>query len=498
MSSPVSQHHSLRHEKRPLSGFGRPIQSSNAPTFLDGSETSPKLVQASFNGPKRAPKLRHASLPVHLSNEVSKSNGPSSKNTNGTRDAGHGLRRASKEHRLEKEVPSLRQTYGQDENSPPIDPMSPSSQHFLGLGQHQRNRSLATPMSTSAWSDRTDMEVCEAKNVTIFPHSNESVLVVQHGTKPANRHDAEEASDAAYAIEEGSVDEDELPVPPLFTTNIPATPAPPAIAVNGKSIHTVDSPLTNPRDPPMPPVIKFIPPTPNEEEDRELGLDDDGSTQRRPSLAKRARRYSDIVVRPILGRTLTQRSHTIRPSPSMHEKRDERLHPNWVPNSFWQDEDDEFSEPEEDDEPFMPLPAGGDTSEHPKQKFPRKMSVRMPGFRGTGGFLLGNSLGVDRHGTNNRRHHVSLRRGSLDAQGTGRSLRHISSADSLHRFMSGDARRRSFAVPGTKTRVQFMGFKAVKERLHKFRAARNEAERTRRRAELREQIGVRIVHGDGH
>ena len=37
------------------------------------------------------------------------------------------------------------------------------------------------------------------------------------------------------------------------------------------------------------------------------------------------------------------------------------------------------------------------------------MSVRMPGFRGKGGFLVGNSLGIDRHGTNNRRHHVDKR-----------------------------------------------------------------------------------------
>jgi hypothetical protein len=30
------------------------------------------------------------------------------------------------------------------------------------------------------------------------------------------------------------------------------------------------------------------------------------------------------------------------------------------------------------------------------------------GFRGSGGFLIGNSLGVERHGTNKRRHHITL------------------------------------------------------------------------------------------
>jgi len=65
------------------------------------------------------------------------------------------------------------------------------------------------------------------------------------------------------------------------------------------------------------------------------------------------------------------------------------------------------------------LPRGGDTSDvepepelEPRSNLARGSSVKrllgLDGFRGSGGFLIGNSLGVERAGTNRRRHYISL------------------------------------------------------------------------------------------
>jgi len=82
-------------------------------------------------------------------------------------------------------------------------------------------------------------------------------------------------------------------------------------------------------------------------------------------------------------------------------------------SSIW---GDEF--PYEDDEEDV-LPRGGDTSDvepepepAPRSTLARGRSVKrllgLEGFRGSGGFLIGNSLGVERAGTNRRRHYISL------------------------------------------------------------------------------------------
>jgi len=80
------------------------------------------------------------------------------------------------------------------------------------------------------------------------------------------------------------------------------------------------------------------------------------------------------------------------------------------------------------------LPRGGDTSDvepEPEPELERhsnltrgrsvKRLLGLDGFRGSGGFLIGNSLGVERAGTNRRRHYISLparlRVGTADTSG---------------------------------------------------------------------------------
>jgi hypothetical protein len=498
----VSGSHSLRHEKRPLSGTGRPLQSSDASPVLPQVNGHSALQQV-LKAAKETPKLRHSSLPINLSSDP-KGSPATSDFKKGERRRNHALRRSSREYRLENSAPPvdhvpeahvLEHAPPQTDHSTIVETTTFTSPHLLGFDAQNRSRNLGTPFSVSAVSDRTDMEVCEAQNVAYYPHSNESLLVVQHHSKP--EHKGQDDEDTPAKSNRKSVSDNDARLAHLFP-ELPAQSLP-AIAVNGKSIHTVESPLINPREAPMPPVIKFIPATPSHEDDERepvplIEEDITGSPQRRGSLANRARRYSEVVVRPLFGRTLVTRSHHIHPSPTAAEKRDERLHPNWVPNSFWHDDDDDDDDEDyyESEEPFERLPAGGDTSEHPRTKFPRNMSVRMPGFRGSGGFLLGNSLGMDRHGTNKRRPHVTPPGGTNSTSVPKKMVRRVSSMDSVSSRTS--ANGRIFSIPGTHTQYQYVGFQPLKDKIKKRRQTREDAAREKRRAELKGTIGMRIVH----
>jgi hypothetical protein len=192
-------------------------------------------------------------------------------------------------------------------------------------------------------------------------------------------------------------------------------------------------------------------------------------------------------------------------------ERDTYLSPLWRPTWFWS----EYSDDEDDYNDFEPmgaLPKGGDTSdvgenENRKGLLPRAMSKRLPGFRGTGGFLVGNSLGLDRHGTNNRRHYVSTRTTTLSIPKrqseellTNRSSRNSgtyqassASQESLRRI----AKARTFVVPfsGGK-RAQWVGTKQFKAKMRAIRLVREERAAEKRRERLRGSIGPRVVNGE--
>lgn len=488
----ASGSHSLRHEKRPLSGAGRPLHSNEASPAVSHATDSPKESRGLPFSNHEAPNFRHSSLPVRLNPNNTDPSSPHSTKTE--RSRARPLRRSSKEYRLENKPAALEHHSEHNEHRDPttiVETTTYVAPQLQSLAVHDRNRSQGTPMSASANSDRTEMEVCEAQNVTLYPHSNDSLLLVEHGSKPETKtkgHPGAPVTPKNSTRQRSKRNDNKHAAPQPAKT---PEQLPPGIAVNGKSIHTVESPLTNPREAPVPPLINFIPPTPAHEDESDSDGEEEppNTPQRRASLAKRARRYSEVMVRPLFGRTLVTRSHQIHPSPTMAEKRDEKLHPNWVPNSFWEDDDD-YDDYFDPDEPVEPLPAGGDTSDHPRSKFPRKMSVRMPGFRGSGGFLLGNSLGVDRHGTNKRRHHVELPERTSPVPNM--SVRRVSSLDSVNTKASADGR--IFVIPGTHTRLQYVGFKPIKDKMRKLRESKEDAAREKRRAELKDQIGMRIVH----
>ena len=353
-----------------------------------------------------------------------------------------------------------------------------------------------TPMSTSAFSDRTaDIEVGEASGVRIYPHNNESLLVVQQGSRPTSKDkktpDGPSLANVNHRPE------------PTFAANV--DPPTPILGMSKPGAH-VDSPLTNPRAAPEPPILNFIPPTPNQELERELGDDDEGvvtMTARPPlparnlSFKQKVRRYSDSF----FGRSTSYR----RPKPREPPPRDNFLSPMWRPKRLWDDEDeydseDDYYDDQVDYESNI-LPPGGDTSnvgdekDQARQKrgvFPRTMSKRLPGF--TGGFLQGNSLGIDRHGTNSRRHYVSTtsKRSNSDSLNSrpGMPLRQYSN-DSVR-----SNRSKSFKVPFTGgMRAKWVGTQAFRAKVREVRLAKEEREREKRREALKGRIGMRVYHG---
>ncbi|KAI1380588.1 hypothetical protein F4677DRAFT_191618 [Hypoxylon crocopeplum] len=156
-------------------------------------------------------------------------------------------------------------------------------------------------------------DISEAMAVNIYPHQNKSVLMVHYMSKPVDPAVAAHTLRGEGSTQTGEAAETEQPSGnPKITASgpdgAPVTPPQPQF-----SMDDVDSPLKNPRAPPEPPAIKFIPATPSgltpaAEKEKMLGNYFE-ETQKRPSLVRRAfsLRKSTDNVRPsgFLSRTLS-------------------------------------------------------------------------------------------------------------------------------------------------------------------------------------------------
>jgi len=112
----------------------------------------------------------------------------------------------------------------------------------------KRPSTQVTPFSQSSYDTAgTNAELSEAQAISLFPHHNKSVLMVQHEGSPPRSSESNTAM-RGPKIQLDSHGPRPLTPPALFQPTI-----------------EVDSPLRNPRKPPEPPAIQFIPPTPNSE-----------------------------------------------------------------------------------------------------------------------------------------------------------------------------------------------------------------------------------------
>ncbi|KAI4240751.1 MAG: hypothetical protein LQ352_007569 [Teloschistes flavicans] len=269
---------------------------------------------------------------------------------------------------------------GLDAISPPKRQQSETYQHAYGIpntgispdeesnGDWSALRprsSLVTPFSLRSARSSTPgtLEVNEATAISIYPHTNKSILVVQHApgrNSQEAEHSAIIASNAKFAIPAGSVK------PPVL--NQPR--------------QLLDSPLQNPRSPPQPPDFKIVPPTPANatdisSPDRHERPRLEQPPKRRLSTSIRrvfsTRRYSEAFVAPLTRSFSLSRRNTIvggsfnrRASTGIDLDRGRNLHPSWRPRSFWDTKDGEGSDSDSD--------------------------------FGNDGYLVGNSLGMSTEG----------------------------------------------------------------------------------------------------
>ena len=381
---------------------------------------------------------------------------------------------------------------GQSPQSQPILQITePSDTQTAGLDRSStgdwsalRPRSaLVTPFSLRSARSSTPgtLEVDEATAVSIYPHTNKSILVVQQlprrNSQPPE-HSTIVAANANFVIPG--------PSKPAIIHQSPVTPEDPVF----EERHLINSPLKNPREPPLPPDFKIIPPTPAnntpvDELDRHSGQQpSSGSPRTRGplSMMKRAlstRRYSESFVSP-LSRTLLRRRTISARAPSVSDTHENKLHPFWRPRTFWDDLSDSDSE------------------------------------FGNSGVLVGNSIGMSlpKHNTPSRTSSLSQRFGSLRFRGRqrvgwspdryreGGQRRRQSYSESFnnqnqnYEFIRSDRNverpQNGVVIPRLGYQVQFVGFRGLQERMEQRKERRAEGKRERIREKLRGSIGVVI------
>ncbi|KAK1995473.1 hypothetical protein LX36DRAFT_582348 [Colletotrichum falcatum] len=368
-----------------------------------------------------------------------------------------------------------------------------------------------TPFSAaSVTTSGTAPEVSEAKAVSLYPHQNSSVLMVNHSNKPS------ECSDASQTDRELT---QSPPRPTIITTGPdgegPATPPHPQ-----QTMDDVDSPLRNPRAaPPVPPVIppsiQFIPATPsgltpNHERQRNMGNYFETMAEEQPqrggSIVRRAlaRRRNSEKYPPRSGRpglltrtfSLTRRGSSSKGHSSMEgpcscpdcespPPEDDRLHPHWRP--AYADEDDDVWEREMEDEPISRVYRYPPIDNRPSTR--RSISARVKKTfailpnRDEGDFYSSETRDepdrrtIRRTDSGNLR--VMRRRSSLDSL-RDQSANPVSYMGTVaqrdNKEEAGPKRRRRFSVSGTL------------EGLQNLPRQMNERKREKRTQELRQKI----------
>ncbi|KAI4092642.1 MAG: hypothetical protein LQ344_003310 [Seirophora lacunosa] len=367
--------------------------------------------------------------------------------------------------------------------------------------------SLVTPFSLRSARSSTPgtLEVNEATAISIYPHTNKSILVVQHASRrnsqPAE-HSAIIASNAKFAIPAGSVQS-----PVIYEPR-----------------QLLDSPLQNPRSPPQPPDFKIIPPTPANMTDISSPERHQGEPSQRAAPKRRlsnrvkrafsTRRYSEAFVSPITRSLSLSRRNTVTGArrASTGIDLDRNLHPSWRPRAFWDKDnlDDSDSDSDFGNDGFLVgnslgMPSEGIKTFDPPQRggsLSRRLgSLRIPRRRRSGSVPAAPP------------HHDELyddilpdpapargRRSSM----TGLGLRHrtakfyrggAGSGNESYEFIQpprareddGGAAAGGNGVPRLGYQVQFVGFKGLAE---KVKQRREEARREKVRERLRGSIDV--------
>ncbi|KAG9244426.1 hypothetical protein BJ878DRAFT_421399 [Calycina marina] len=376
----------------------------------------------------------------------------------------------------------------------------------------KRLSAQATPFSQASYETAgTAAEVSEAMAVSLHQHRNKSLVVVNQLS--SSRPVPQQQPAIRPRIETSQ---------PKASLNGSAAPITAPQATN--PMDEVDSPLRNPRAPPEPPAIKFIPPTPaaltpGQEEDRQLGYEaepaiSESMPKRGLSLVRRAlsnsRRSSESSVQTVslLQRTFsltgrrrgmdesTQTSKAVASHSTLYPSVEDRpadstkLHPFWRPAHFWDDLEDHNGS---GDDEFGRSPIIDNRSQPPKRGLSGKLKRTFAIVP-----IQDDESDDHRYFTTERRvvKRTSSGRIGVVKRRSSPTLRRVQAG--APRSLPGEERfgygfkegngGRMLTIPGIGVRVEYIGFSGMKRRL-------SERRREERSEKLRASISTpRNVH----
>ena len=350
-----------------------------------------------------------------------------------------------------------------------------------------------TPFSQASYeTGGTAAEVSEAMAVSLFPHQNKSVLIVQQQAAPSQ---ASQPS-ARPKLETGQ------PMISINGNKVPVTPPQPS-----HPMDVVDSPLRNPRAPPEPPAIKFIPPTPaallpGQEEERQLGYDTQPATiesipKRGLSLVRRALSNRHRNSEPIIPGGLAKRAFsfsgrrkestddstqtskaianpsTLYPSVEDRPADTSKLHPFWRPAHFWDDLEDH--DDSGDDDEFGRYPIIDNRPKPPSRSLSGKLKrtfAILPiqdnenSYRH---YYTTEKRSVRRTPSGNIR---VMKRRSTPTLGRNSSytMKHVPEEERFgYGFKEGNGGKNVHTIPGLGVRVEYIGWAGMKRRISEKR-----------------------------
>ena len=330
---------------------------------------------------------------------------------------------------------------------------------------------LVTPFSLRSAHSSTPgtLEVNEATAISIYPHTNQSILVIQQMTGGDSNdppgHSAIIAGNANIAL-----------------------PLQAALPIISHSRQPLNSPLKNPREPPQPPDFKIIPPTPaNVPQSPETETQHSTSARNRLSgpigVVKRAlsvRRYSETFVTPIT-RSLSRRNTVPTRRPGVSDNPDNKLHPFWRPRGFWDGLSDSDSDSEFGNVGFL-------ASSPPPADFHLRKNSHSTQAAAQG---LSRSTSLTRRLTDSLGFNQFRRNTWSQSEGSHRVFKKTSygSLNRSYEFIRPE-RRRQGTMPKMGYRVHFVGFKNLAVRMENAKVRREEGKRERIRERIRGSIGV--------
>jgi len=347
-------------------------------------------------------------------------------------------------------------TDAQEARTPSIDRLR------TGEWSAMRPRStMVTPFSLRSAHSSTPgtLEVSEATAISIFPHTNKSILVIQQMASGGNASPQERS---AIITGEANI---ALPGPLIYHASPPEPPKEP-----------LNSPLQNPRDPPQPPDLRIIaptpangPPSPEKPEyptrtpSRKNRFSAPVSSLKRTFSARRPR--SQSLVAPFT-RTFSLRGTAGTPQRrnQIADGPDVKLHPFWRPRAYddGSDSDSEFGNTGYLNGSRVQSQARGEAPPGRTMSLTRRLS---------------NSIRLSQY--------VRRQRPSSMIMASDRDYPHESGRP---RIWEEDGRK-SEVMPSPGYHVQFVGFRGLAHMLEKRRKAKEEDKREERRQRLRAKIG---------